>query len=419
MVRYIFLSKNGLGWALFRLLRLMAESALVVTLVAVPAHAQWVEATGYATVSGAGDQATDYSQAREAAMSDALRQAAQQLQTQSGNSLSNSGSMDGLSAQVKATVREMSVLDEQVIGNLYTVRLKADLIPRAACALEKKRSYRKKVAMLGFMLQTNAQTSLGGLTDIQRGVPAMLADQLGLLGDSQVYSSSQQTLYGDVQNAPSSESQLKTLTKAVQLAKQMGVQFVISGVIRDLSSFNPHPAANSALDKMSSWLGLQETRRHFAVDIFVHDGLSGDILMQKRFETVGEWDQPANESVGFGSPAFLETSYGQAVNRLLGEMALSLNDALRCQPFMVRITRMEDKTLHFDAGALSGIRPGDELAVYRTYQFYDSNGLKGMELANAKSVLSVTQVHPDFSSGILPIEPGRLNIQEDDLLIAW
>ena len=44
---------------------------------------------------------------------------------------------------------------------------------------------------------------------------------------------------------------------------------------------------------------------------------------------------------------------------------------------------------------------------------------RNVDLESVKTALTVTQVHPNFSSGTISVDPGRLNIQEDDLLIAW
>ena len=86
---------------------------------------------------------------------------------------------------------------------------------------------------------------------------------------------------------------------------------------------------------------------------------------------------------------------------------------------MTRISRVDGKTLHFDAGASTGIRPGDKLSLYRTFNFNDADQQRGVELTNVKTALTVSQVHPGFASGTIAVDPGRLNIQEDDLLIAW
>ncbi len=101
------------------------------------------------------------------------------------------------------------------------------------------------------------------------------------------------------------------------------------------------------------------------------------------------------------------------------EAAEDLDDMLRCQPFMTRITRVKGRTLQFDSGANSGVRPGDKLALYRTLRLYEADLIQATELTNVKAALTVSQVHPGFSTGKIMVDAGRLNIQQDDLLIAW
>ena len=139
------------------------------------------------------------------------------------------------------------------------------------------------------------------------------------------------------------------------------------------------------------------------------------IVIGVGFDGLGE----VGKAVGFGSAEFWQDEYGLAVGGLVNEMAAMINDQLRCQPFMTRISRVEGKTIHFLSGASSGVRPGDKLSLYRTYNFYDADLLKGVELTNVKTALTVSQVHPGFASGKISVDPGRLNIQVDDLLVAW
>jgi hypothetical protein len=86
---------------------------------------------------------------------------------------------------------------------------------------------------------------------------------------------------------------------------------------------------------------------------------------------------------------------------------------------MTRVSRVDGKTLHFMSGANSGIRPGDRFSLYRAEYLQHATQDSSIELFNVKTALTVTQVHPDFGSGSIAVDPGRLNIQQDDVLIAW
>ena len=41
------------------------------------------------------------------------------------------------------------------------------------------------------------------------------------------------------------------------------------------------------------------------------------------------------------------------------------------------------------------------------------------ELRDAKATMTVNNVHPDFSNGLIMTEGGQLNLQRDDIAIMW
>ena len=70
------------------------------------------------------------------------------------------------------------------------------------------------------------------------------------------------------------------------------------------------------------------------------------------------------------------------------------------------------------SGATAGLRPGDELDLYRSQRYFDS--LDGTpELSDTGVTLTLDNVHPDFSNGRIPTEGGLINVQRDDLAIIW
>lgn len=287
------------------------------------------------------------------------------------------------------------------------------------CKETQASQYKKKTAVLGFSLQVPEQSNIGGLNNIERGLSSQLSQRLKERDELVVYEQSQVAIHADLRNAPSHYTEQLTLTQAANYAKQTGVQFVVSGVVRNLSLEASESLSTSYWAKLKRLAQRTNQARHFVVDLFIHDGVSGAIVWQKQFSAVGAWQADLADKIGFESPAFLNEEYGQEVAKLISSMAQGVAEQIHCQPFMTRISRVEGKTLHFSSGARSGIRPGDKLSLYRTANFYDSDRLAGIDLESVKTALTVSQVHPDFASGTVSVDPGRLNIQEDDLLIAW
>lgn len=396
---------------------------LALMLVCVPVQAKWIQATGKAAIENG-----RLDIARQQAREDALRQAAMQagVRVYGHQSLRNGDlTEDQLDIKSHAYIRDVKILDEKVNDDVVTMLVSALVEQLAQCDAGTANNYRKKVAIVGFSVQNRQHPQYGNLHNIDRALPAYLAKQLNYLDNTLVFETSRTRLYDDLVNAPTAFTQQRTLTKAVTVAKEMGVQFVLSGVIRDMSLKNPDamnasPVASlrRSLGSLTGWGGYDQGRA-FALEIFVHDGFNGSIVFQKFYRIERRWDEPVQSRIAFGSDAFWQTDYGQGVGDLLDNVAHEISERLRCQPFITRISRVDGRILHFSSGSSAGVRPGDKLSVYRTFQFSDSDQFQRYELTDMHTALKVDQVQPHFSRGSLTIEAGRLNIQEDDLLIAW
>jgi hypothetical protein len=388
---------------------------LVLVLFSQCVCAEWVQVVGKASY-----QKGNYEQAREKAREDALQQAIMQIgsHVKSEQKVVNGIlKYDQISVSSQARVNKSLVLDEYIWKGVLHLSMNVDVDEIPTCSGSQASTYKKQVVVLGFSVQSPDQARLGAIQDVNRGLSSILNQALHERGDLVVFQSSQHSLYEDLINAPSSYTEQQTLTKAAAFAKQTGAQFVISGVVRDLGFEDESALSTSYWAKLKRFQA--NTNRRFSVDIFVHDGFSGSIIWQKNFALSAKWTTDPDKKIGFGSAEFWQDEYGIAVGHLVNDMATMVDDQLRCQPFMSRISRVDGKTIHFQSGASSGVRPGDKLALYRTFNFYNADLLKGVELTNVKTVLTVSQVHPGFASGNISVDPGRLNIQVDDLVVAW
>lgn len=395
----------------------LSAVSLLSLLFATLSHAEWIESTGSASLKN-----VTYADAREAARQDALRNAMLQagVRMQSHQTLTSGVlTRDDLDISSQVVVKREHVRDEQQEADILTLTLAVDLQRVEECPDSDAGNYRKSLALLGFSLQVPTQASVGNLHDIEFGLTNALARELGKHDSMILLEQAYEAPFQDVRNAPTQVDQQRMLTHAMNFAKQLNVQFVVSGVIRDLGLVNPKAYSTSVWRRSIKFFAQANERRRFSVDLFVHDGLNGELVWQSNFATEGAWTADIEDRVGFGSQVFWNMPYGKAVADLLQDMAYSLDGQLRCQPFMTRIARVDGKTLHFGSGANSGLRPGDKLSIYRSFNYHDAFQRTGIELNNTKTVLTVSQVHPNFSSGTVNIDPGRINIQQDDVLIIW
>jgi hypothetical protein len=86
---------------------------------------------------------------------------------------------------------------------------------------------------------------------------------------------------------------------------------------------------------------------------------------------------------------------------------------------MAKIIDTSGDFIRLDTGGSVGMRPGDELTVFRTSTFYnlDQQGLT--QLKDTKVKATITQVQPRFAIARLNKTPQRYAIQREDVVVAW
>ncbi len=377
-----------------------------------------VEVTGQAIISGA------QSVAREQALEDALRQASLRAGVEVNSvQLMNAGvvTKDEVGIRSKGDVRHVQILWENAENGLYQVAIKADVKALALCPVRNQQSYRKSVAIAGFGMAHPEQASVGQLQNIEQDMPRTLLNTFNRRGGLHALDATGISLYSDPRRAPVSHTAQRRLTSSVALAQNLGAQYVISGVIRDMSMLNEAQYAPNSNNEWLSLVGLESepNTRQFVVDVFVHDGLSGALLFQRGYAIQGKWNIGSHQKVGFASPKFWRTPYGQKVRTLMSQMADEVNETLRCQPFMARIVKAKGRRLHIEASAGAGIRPGDKFKVYRTSTFYNLDLEQRTELDDMATVAVVKQVQPQFIIAEMKSSAEHLAIQRNDMVISW
>ncbi|WP_369601350.1 flagellar assembly protein T N-terminal domain-containing protein [Hahella sp. SMD15-11] len=385
--------------------------------LALSARADWVTARGEAPIIDG-----DVNQARAAAHKAALGQAALLFEA---HVTSYDELRDGelirstLEVTSQARARRVVVEREEVLPDRVRMIVRADMVAAPACDGRAVNTYRKRVVLMGTAVAHPDRAGWGGLTGIGRGLPARLQRSLLRAPGVEVLQASHLGIYQDWNNAPAHETDQRTLTQAVDISRELGAQFVVSTVVRDASLTSPETFGSSVVKTAWRLTPWADRSRRFVLDVFVHDGFSGALIYRNEYTTSGEWTLDPALPVVFASDRFLSQPYGEQVERLLERAADDLADTLRCQPFMTRIKQVEDLRLLLDSGANAGIRPGDQFRVYRSRLIYDGTRLKGTELRDVSLAVKVVQVQPDFAIATFPRNPSRLNIQRDDVLIAW
>lgn len=401
---------------------------LLALLLAVgTAHAQSIEAEGTATITG------PVGVAKRLALQDAIRQALLQANAQVSTTtvVSSRGVVsDNVRFTARGNVTNVVILDEWTDESNYYVRIRAQVpqasatvpanvaagtargrvkqaalhIPQAMPRMGDVGQYRRTVAVTQF--HVSDRTHITDLPNIEVEISRELKRRLDVDGRVRTVDASQYLLPLGDDGVVSQRRILGALPPAkevgqlaTEFAESLGVQFVVSGVIRDMGV-------------TKHMLGARV--RHLELDIIVHDGITGAEVARHRLnESVvdaGLFEFPTTAPVM--NDKFYASPFGQGVHRVLDKMVSMLAGDLNNQLFTARVIRTEGKQVFFDAGGVANIKVGDVLNTFQLSQasVNDLPGQRSLGFSEKPTaILVVTKVQRLFSVGELDSETIRLS----------
>jgi len=383
-------------------------------------QAQPVEAEGTSPING------PLGVAKRLALQDAIRQALLQANAQVSTTtvVSSRGVVsDNVRFTARGSVTNVVILDEWTDETNYYVRIRAQVpgavtnratgthagVRNAGLQTSPVPSglsgqYRRKIAITQFHVLDRAQ--IADLPNIEIALARELKRRLDVDGRVRTSDASQYLLPLDDDGVMSQRRILGALPAAqeagqlaTEFAESLGVQFVVTGVIRDMG-ITKH------------LLGARV--RHLELDIIVHDGITGAEVARHRLnESVvdaGLFDFPTTTPVL--NDKFYASPFGQRVNHVLDKLVGMLVNDLNAQLFTARVIRAEGRQVFFDAGGAANIKVGDVLNAFQLSQSVvnDLPGQRALGFSESPtSVLVVTQVQRLFSVGELDSETARLS----------
>ena len=361
--------------------------------------------------------------AKKQALQDAIRQASMQssVNIHSQTLVSqNNVSLDTLSMRTAAAVSNTKIIKEWTADNIYHVVARVELSADSSCTPH----YRKRIIATAFPLVKQEQLSAYETQDLYGGIPRELDNLLVESGDFIGTNATNINLYPRADLAP--EVQDHTAyhpSKIMQITASNGVQFVLSGVIRDLEvESSEYMRGAGPLAFARSLARDVVARRSIGIDVYVHDGFTGALLFQQRYvDTVaGDVWIPATYTVG--SERFNDTSTGEKIAQIIGLSSADIRQSLSCYPFATRIIEIKGDNVFIDAGAQERLNVGDQLVVY-------SSGADDLNLDGGLSfigkdkqpsgVLTIRTITPRYAIGSMEAPARELGIRVGDWVKSW
>lgn len=388
--------------------------ALTVTANTVPT---FVEAEGRATIING-----DLTEARRVAVNEASEIATRQATAfVSASTRMQDGQIvsDNVRFSSSGVLSDLNIIEEMLSGNELVVRIRARIQPTSGCpgGLPEV-AYQRNIGFTAFPLVQPSQANVGGLHEMPVRLPELLARELKQFPGFNSHTATHLQIHPNLDNAPTQMLDDGTLTNFQRSTEQSNMQFIVSGVIRDIRQRNPQGGREPLLvTDLFHRLDPNNERnlRAFIMDVYVHDALSGGLIWQKRYMTAGLWNARQTRT-GFATDAFWQQDFGDKVRREMRQVVADLNDRLRCEPFTARITQSEQNRIWINAGSLAGLNQGDRLSVLRRQTHYNTMNEGYPEFVPTQVTVTLDRVEPTFASGTLNTQASHVNIQRDDLV---
>ncbi|MDD5229328.1 MAG: flagellar assembly protein T N-terminal domain-containing protein [Methylococcales bacterium] len=356
--------------------------------------------------------------AKKQALQDAIRVASQQssVAVHSQSSLSNNNlQLDSMMMRSAAAVSNTKVLREWEADGIYHVKAMVELSPNGMC----QQTYRKRILATAFPRVAQEQISDYETNDLDNGIPREINNLLMESSQFIGINATNIAIYPRPDLAPETQERSDyQAPKVVQLANKAGAQFVLSGVIRDLEIASDEYMQGSGIAALvNSWGRHLSGKRNIGIDVYVHDGMSGALLLQRRYVDKSEGDVMIPASYTVGSDGFRTTETGKKITEIINKASVDIQQALNCYPFATRIADIKGNKIFIDAGAQEKLNIGDQLIVYGTA----SDGLHlegGSSFVTSDkqpvSVLTIQSITPRYAIGSIEGSSSKLGIKIGD-----
>lgn len=336
--------------------------------------------------------------------------------------LAESGKESALTPNVNLIIsKDVGGLQADLDRLAATIREERNGIPfelNPQCSNQEASRIRKKVVVAGFNVEKPEQAVFGGLGSVGYASSQWLYRNLLETGEVLPLSAPGRQMFASLLAGPTVETAGNRLEQYSAVSRQMGAQFVVSGIVRNLKVNRADSWDSSYASSIKRSLFSADTVREFVVDVVLHDGYTGQVVSEQRYTASGRWDIPRTGQVRFGSPEFNESGYGIAVAEVFDRITRDLMTTIDCQALLVPILEVTGKDLLLDVGTKSGLLPGNKLRVVRAERTLQRPGVPP-KLWDTGVDLHLHQLSLDTSRAWMPAEGGNINIREGDYAVLY
>lgn len=267
-------------------------------------------------------------------------------------------------------------------------------------------TFQKSLLVTAFPRLIPQSSNAGALADAEHHLPKLLSQQL-----EAKHNTVTPILLNESLPSPSLSTNNLLAQQIQKLARTQRTQLVLSGEILDMTMTYPEATYNPGmytrfLNGLFDFIEIRnrfdKRERLFSFNVNLRDGFTGQTLFSKRYDTYGIWG--STKDVGFDTPLFWKTDYGQQIKGLVKMAAKDVGAVVQCQPYIAQIDSRPGQTqILLQGGANNGLRSGDTLALYQMvvqgseteYQQHQ------VRLVNRNTTIELREVYPSHSVGVI------------------
>jgi len=382
-------------------------SALLILCINHSANAQWYEAQGQSVIMQGNSE-----QAKVLAMENALKKA---LLVAGASVSSVQKTVNGLLTQneinirASGTVNSFELIDEIYQDDMVTVRIRADIFPQNKQCFSS--DYRKSLLITRSHLQHREQANIGEVYALDSKVMEKLAYQInnkGIYLDTKLLLKNK-AQFSRLNNSMQAEA-IKSLT--MSLANLSDTQYVMYSEINDLSFTQ---------DATNDWQFWQEDvfTRQFNVSLYIYNGTNGELVFNKTYRDSAPWKFGKRDRVDLHSQVFWQSQYGTAIEKVLNDMIIDIDENMMCQPTRGKIVQIAGNSLTINLGKRHGVKIGDEFSLLHLKNTITDSGKTYAGFNVSPYTVKVTQVSQQSAKAIATDESLLGNIQLADLAVRY
>ncbi|MGI2134202.1 flagellar assembly protein FlgT [Shewanella baltica] len=375
---------------------------LSLALLSLPTLAEWMEASGEATIING-----NTAQAREEAINQAVSyatlstgiQISSEQQTSNGNLTQNNFAINR-----NAQAISIQLVSERIQGNKIYVSLRLDLNddPTQQCP-----NGQLKAAILIPQAQIKDRTQLryGQLS----GFEEVISEKLGSVIEDYSSTGFSHTHAKELLDIKQDLVDIRGYRLPSWLSEITDSQYILQPQIMDIS-MEPVQA---------TFLGFWDEAplRQFQFKLSLYHGISGEEVWSKSYSTSAPWEFEEQAIIAPNTDRFWRSSYGKNITKLMQQATHDLDSTLNCRPLLGQVVSRQADRIILNLGRKHGIRVGDKFQVVLQQNLPDRLNEMRAVATKSRATVKVEQVSEESSTAVLLDQNAAYNVQINDIAL--